>query len=193
MLDDLAVRPEESRGMTHMSSMVWFKWLRKNAKDVSVGVISGLVIANVFFMNSAYADVATGPTYPDEATVALMIAAMQNELRDYGEFPIAAAAPPRRTLVVPITAYTSEAAQTDSTPCIAARGFDLCAHDEEDVIAANFLPMGTKVKIPELYGSRVFTVVDRMNPRYDRRVDIWMREYEDARAFGMKFATIEVF
>jgi hypothetical protein len=145
--------------MKHVSSMVWLNWLRKNAKDVSVGVVSGLVIANVFFLNSAYADVATGPTYPDAATVALMIDAMQNELRDYGAFPVAAEASPRRTLVVPITAYTSDAAQTDSTPCIAARGFDLCEHDEEDVIAANFLPMGTKVKIPELYGSRVFTVV----------------------------------
>ncbi len=181
--------------MKHVSSMVrkYAALLKKNAREFFVGIVSGLVIANVFFLNAANADMDTGPRYPDDATVALLIGAMQNQLRPYGEFPESADAPPRHMLVIPITAYTSEAAQTDSTPCIAARGFDLCAHNEEDVIAANFLPMGAKIRIPELYGDRVFTVVDRMNPRYGRHVDIWMREYADAKAFGVKRAMIEVF
>ncbi|OGL95610.1 hypothetical protein A2348_01830 [Candidatus Uhrbacteria bacterium RIFOXYB12_FULL_58_10] len=181
--------------MEQMSSMAWkiLPLLRKNAKDIAIGVVSGLVIANAFFLNSAYADMDTGPRYPDDATVALLIGAMQNETLPYGELPAAKDAEPRHLLTVPITAYTSDLAQTDNTPCIAARGFDLCAHDEEDVIATNFLPMGTKIRIPDLYGNRVFTVVDRMNKRYDRHVDIWMREYSDAKSFGLKFATIEVF
>lgn len=188
----LAARSEEPWNMKQMSSMVWKNFLRKNAKDLCVGIISGVVIANVFFLNSVSADVDTGPRYPDDATVALMIDAMQNELRSYGDLPESGRAPSRRMVIVPISAYTSEEAQTDSTPCIAARGFDLCAHNEEDVIAANFLPMGAKVRIPELYGTRVFTVVDRMNARYDRRVDIWMKEYADAKSFGVKYATVEV-
>lgn len=181
--------------MTKMSSMVrkTHSLLKKNAKDIAVGLVSGVVIANVFFLNAASADVDTGPRYPDAATVALMIEAMQNQLRPYGDLPVAPEAPPRHTFMVPITAYTSDVAQTDATPCIAARGFDLCAHGEEDVIAANFLPMGAKIRIPDLYGDRVFTVVDRMNARYDRHVDIWMREYADAKAFGKKYAMIEVF
>lgn len=188
-------RPEESQRMANMSSMVRksHSLLKKNAKDIAVGIVSGLVITNVFFLNAASADVDTGPELPDAATVALMIEAMHNQLRPYGDLPVADEAPPRHTYVVPITAYTSEAAQTDSTPCIAARGFDLCEHNEEDVAAANFLPMGTKFRIPDLYGDRVFTVVDRMNARYDRRVDIWMREYADAKSFGLKHAMIEVF
>ncbi len=178
-----------------MSSMVRksTSFLKKNTKDIFVGVISGLVIANVFFLNTAFADVDTGPHYPDEATVALLIEAMQNELRPFGVLPVAKDAIARETYLIPITAYTSDVAQTDSTPCIAARGFDLCEHNEEDVIAANFLRMGTKVRIPELYGDRVFTVVDRMNARYSYHVDIWMKEYDDAKNFGLKFATIEVF
>jgi 3D (Asp-Asp-Asp) domain-containing protein len=149
-------------------------------------------LANVFFLSAAKADADTSPAYPDDATVALLIAAMQNELRPFGAFPEAGEAPYRRFVTVPVTAYSSDPAQTDSTPCIAARGFDLCAHGEEDVVAANFLPIGAKIRIPDLYGLRVFTVVDRMNPRYDRRVDIWMREKADARAFGLKRATVEV-
>lgn len=181
--------------MEQMSSMVSVAVLRlkKNARDVGIGLISGLVIANAFFLNFASADADTGPRYPDDATVALMVSAMQNQTREYGKLPTAPNAAPRRTFVVPITAYTSEEGQTDATPCIAARGFDLCAHDQEDVVAANFLPIGSKIRIPDLYGDRVFTVVDRMNPRYDRKVDIWMRDIGDARTFGVRRAMIEVF
>lgn len=91
-----------------------------------------------------------------------------------------------------ITAYNSDPAQTDDTPCITANGFDVCEHGEEDTIAANFLKFGTKVRIPELYGDRIFIVRDRMNKRYSDRVDIWMKEKTDARKFGVKVAKIEV-
>ena len=91
-----------------------------------------------------------------------------------------------------MTAYNSEAAQTDSTPCITANGFDVCKHGIEDTVAANFLPMGTKIRIPDLFGDRVFTVRDRMNKRYSDRVDIWMIHKTDALKFGVRKARIEV-
>jgi 3D (Asp-Asp-Asp) domain-containing protein len=91
-----------------------------------------------------------------------------------------------------ITAYNSDPAQTDDTPCITANGFDVCEHNQEDTIAANFLKFGTKVRIPELYGERIFVVRDRMNTRYTSRVDIWMKDKTDARTFGVKVAKIEV-
>ena len=94
---------------------------------------------------------------------------------------------------VPMTAYNSEVGQTDDTPCIAARGYDLCAANEENVVAANFLPIGTKIKVPELYGDREFTVVDRMNARYKYKVDFWMKSKADAKKFGVKYATVEVY
>lgn len=97
-----------------------------------------------------------------------------------------------RTSIHTMTAYNSDPAQTDSTPCITANGFDVCAHGEEDTIAANFLKFGTKVRIPELYGDRIFVVRDRMNKRYTDRVDIWMKDKTDARKFGVKVAKIEV-
>ncbi len=91
-----------------------------------------------------------------------------------------------------MTAYNSEVGQTDDTPCITANGFDVCAHGIEDTVAANFLKFGTKVRIPDLFGDRIFVVRDRMNKRYPDRVDVWMLERSDAIQFGVRRTRIEV-
>ncbi len=91
-----------------------------------------------------------------------------------------------------ITAYSSEVEQCDGAPCITANGFDLCAHGIEDSIAANFLPFGAKLRIPDLFNDKVFIVRDRMNPRYPDRLDIWMIDKNDAKQFSVKVAKIEI-
>lgn len=91
-----------------------------------------------------------------------------------------------------VTAYNSEPGQCDNSPCITANGFNVCEHGEEDTIAANFLKFGTKVRIPELYGDKIFIVRDRMNARYSDRIDIWMIHKQDARNFGVKTAMLEI-
>jgi len=90
------------------------------------------------------------------------------------------------------TAYSSTVGQTDSTPCITANGFNVCQNDRENVIAANFLPFGTKVKIPDLFGDRVFVVQDRMNRRYYYRIDFWMTDRSRAINFGKRYVKIQV-
>lgn len=130
---------------------------------------------------------------PDGQTIALIIEQMKNETRPYGRLPESSEAPPRRVYSIPITAYTSEIGQTDDTPCITASGLDVCQRNEENVVAANFLPIGTRVRIPDLYGDRVFYVEDRMNKRYHYKMDIWMKEKKAAKQFGVKYLTIEVF
>jgi 3D (Asp-Asp-Asp) domain-containing protein len=97
-----------------------------------------------------------------------------------------------RTTYHTLTAYNSEAAQCWGDPCITANGFNLCEHGIEDSVAANFLPFGTKIKIPELFGDRIFIVRDRMNARYRSRIDIWMLEKQDAKQFGVKVAKVEI-
>lgn len=101
---------------------------------------------------------------------------------------------PQYTLSVWITAYNSHIAQTDSTPCITASGFNVCEHNQENIIATNFLylPFGTKVRLPELFGDRVFTVEDRMNSRYGNTMDIWMKDFNQAKAFGRKYTQVEI-
>ena len=98
----------------------------------------------------------------------------------------------KSTSVHVMTAYNSEVGQTDDSPCITANGFNVCEHGQEDTIAANFLKFGTKVKIPELYGDRIFIVRDRMNAKHPNRVDIWMKDRSSAIKFGVKTAKIQV-
>jgi len=91
-----------------------------------------------------------------------------------------------------MTAYNSEPGQTDDTPCITANNFNLCTHGIEDTVATNFLPFGTKVRMPELFGDKIFYVRDRMNKRYSYRFDVWMKEKSDAKQFGVKNVKIEI-
>ena len=92
-----------------------------------------------------------------------------------------------------ISAYNSEIGQCDSTPCITASGYNLCENGQEDSVAANWLPFGTRIRIPELFGDRVFIVRDRMSEKYSNRLDIWMLEKADAKKFGVRVALIEIF
>ena len=97
-----------------------------------------------------------------------------------------------RTSYRTISAYNSEIGQTDSTPCITASGFNLCENAKEDSVAANWLPFGARIRIPELFGDRVFIVRDRMSEKYSNRLDIWMLEKADAKKFGVCVALIEI-
>lgn len=90
-----------------------------------------------------------------------------------------------------ITAYTSTPDQTDDSPFIAASGKRVY----DGMIAANWLPMGTKIKIPSLYGDKIFSVEDRMNKRFGYgRMDIWLdTSKSEARKFGVKHVEVEVY
>lgn len=98
---------------------------------------------------------------------------------------------PNKTVMTVLTSYTSTPDQTDDSPFIAASG----KHVYDGMVAANWLPMGTKIKIPSLYGEKIFTVDDRMNSRYGYgRMDIWLDTTRaEARKFGVKRAMVEVY
>ncbi|MFA6304588.1 MAG: hypothetical protein WCV73_04160 [Patescibacteria group bacterium] len=105
---------------------------------------------------------------------------------------------PRFKLKVWVSAYNSLPGQTDSTPCITASGLDVCKRAEQgavDVIATNLmhLPFGTKIRMPELFGDKIFLVEDRMNRRYTKKMDIWMADYDEAIKFGHQYTSIEIF
>jgi 3D (Asp-Asp-Asp) domain-containing protein len=94
----------------------------------------------------------------------------------------------RYTTVRLVTAYSSTVDQCDDTPFITANG----THVRDGIVAANWLKFNTRIRIPEVYGDKVFIVTDRMNPRFDDRLDIWMETREEAVKFGLKKLTIEV-
>lgn len=103
--------------------------------------------------------------------------------------PVATALPIRRVERVTATAYSSSFDETDGDPFTTASG----ARVRDGIVAANGLPFGTKLRIPDYYGDRVFTVLDRMNSRYGRgRVDIWMPSKAEAKEWGVRSIRIEV-
>jgi len=89
---------------------------------------------------------------------------------------------------VDATAYSSTVDQTDASPFIGAAG----THMRDGVVAANLLPLGSTIKVPDLYGDKIFVVEDRMNSRYNKRVDFWFADRSSARQFGLKKINIEV-
>ncbi len=94
-----------------------------------------------------------------------------------------------KTIKMVITAYSSTEDQTDDTPFITASNKRV----RDGIIANNLLAFGTKVRFPELYGDKVFTVEDRMHPRKGKNhADIWFPEYEQAKNFGYKISSIQV-
>jgi len=91
---------------------------------------------------------------------------------------------------VTMTAYTSSVDETDSDPFTTASG----AKTGDGVIAYNHLPFGSKVRFPEVYGDKVFTVLDRLNPKNGGpyHADIWMVTKHDARQWGRRVVVMEI-
>lgn len=87
-----------------------------------------------------------------------------------------------------VTAYASVPGETDADPFITASG----NYVHDGIIAANWLPFGTKVRIPALFGDKVFTVEDRMNQIFNQRADIWMPSVGAAIHFGIQHVAIVV-
>ena len=95
----------------------------------------------------------------------------------------------RKEMAVVVTAYSSSVGETDNDPLITASGKRV--HD--GIIANNLLPFGTKVRLPELFGDKVFVVEDRMNKRKGYyQVDIWFPSKEAALKFGSKITEMEI-
>ncbi len=98
---------------------------------------------------------------------------------------------------IEITGYSSTVDQTNSEPFITASG----AWVRDGIVAANFLPFGTRIRIPELFGDKIFVVKDRMNRRYsppydnvwhDGYVDVWFSTRQEARNLGRRTTYIEI-
>ena len=87
-----------------------------------------------------------------------------------------------------LTGYSSTVDQTNSQPFITASG----AWVRDGIVATNFLPFGTQIRIPRYFGDKIFVVKDRMNQRHNNRVDIWFSSRQQALNFGIKHSYIEI-
>jgi 3D (Asp-Asp-Asp) domain-containing protein len=118
-----------------------------------------------------------------------LVVARNIDEQSSNEFPQTMDAEPLEIHHVIATAYSSTVDQCDDTPFITANNTRV----RDGIIAANFLPFGTRVKIPKLYGDKEFVVTDRMNKKYEYRIDIWMETRQEAIDFGAQYVEIEVY
>jgi len=164
---------------------------RKHIVEITIGVTAAVLAIQVAFpaglTNAQVTPQLSQNTH--ENWIALMVKTMQNQTKKPGSLPKAGNVSRKRTIRIPITAYSSEPWQTSGDPFVTAAG----THVRDGVVAANFLPIGTRVRIPELYGDKVFVVEDRMNERYFYKMDIWMDNTPEAVQFGLKHAEIEIY
>lgn len=98
-----------------------------------------------------------------------------------------------RSLGVTATAYNNVPSQTDDTPDIAAWGDTIAPGMRLIAVSRDLLKeglkRGTKVRISGIDGE--FVVLDKMNKRYKKRIDIYMgKNLQAARNFGRKTVTI---
>ncbi len=152
-----------------------------------------IFIASIFTFLLPQAEILAAPALAlptEESNINLQPAAKATEIINYqlpvNEIKVV------RTKKVTITAYNAVPEQTDSTPCITADGTNICQNKNIKVVAANWLPFGTKVRIPEYFGDTIFEVRDRMNQRYNERMDVLMESIPDAKQFGRRYLTVEI-
>jgi len=98
-----------------------------------------------------------------------------------------------QSLEVTATAYTSSKAETDATPNITAWGDTLRPGMKSIAVSRDLIKMGlghrVKVRIEGLEGE--YTVLDKMNKRWTKKIDIYMgKDRDKALQWGKKKVTI---
>ncbi len=97
------------------------------------------------------------------------------------------------TLEVTATAYTSHKSQTDKTPYLAAWNNVLKPGTKSIAVSRDLLKMGlkngSKVTISGLEGE--YLVLDKMNKRWEKKIDIYMgNDHKAAKEWGKRIVTI---
>jgi 3D (Asp-Asp-Asp) domain-containing protein len=156
-------------------------------RGIFIGKAKNYLLSGLVALAFLYPHIIQAATiFPDDQSLAVnassIIATAALQSVDISPMPITQAN------VVWITAYASVPDETSDHPFITASG----EHVKDGIIASNFLPFGTQVTIPSLFGNKVFTVEDRMNQRFSQRVDIWMPTVTAAINFGIQHAEIMI-
>ncbi len=94
----------------------------------------------------------------------------------------------RVTAYAPLDPRAKEGMCYAGDPNMTASG----SQSRRGVVATNYLPFGTEIRIPEFFGDEVFVVEDRMASYYRNTIDVLMMNQDDALSFGVKWTTIEI-
>lgn len=153
------------------------------------GLILAIITLFVQPKSSVFAQESTLYSMSQDEVNSLRSVSLSESLEGRFFFPSIEA--PDRVLKGVFTGYSSTPDQTDSSPFHSADG----TYVYDGMVANNCLPFGTKIKIPALYGDKIFTVHDRMNRRYGcGRFDIWFdAPKKEVMKFGVQRADVHVF
>ena len=169
--------------------------LLKNKEKKIISLVIIIFVFQMLFPQYAHAQAVSTTSVIEEPKVGYLYVSNSPQLIMFSpdedgwqSLPTAPLRQPRKVMVE-ITAYSSTIDQCDSDPFTTANGSQV----SDGIVAANFVPFHTKVRIPSLYGDKVFSVEDRMNRRFSNRMDIWMASRQEAIKFGIKRIEIEVF
>lgn len=179
--------------------LIWLKRKQSSALPVSIiiktfspkggEIIISLVMAGIIVSESVFGAIvlqnkAESISIPDNFS---SLATIQgNSLLAVFDLPQPV---PIKELPMLITAYSSTVWETDEDPFITASGSIV----KDGIVANNILPFGTKIRIPELYGDKIFVVEDRMHwEKSGYQLDIWFPDHWQAKNFGAKRTYVEI-
>lgn len=89
---------------------------------------------------------------------------------------------------VVVTAYTASRKECGKSDGVTSSGLKV----RKGGVACNFLPKGTKIRIPRLFGDRIFIVIDKMASRKTNHVDVYVKHRGRALAIGKTIQSIEI-
>ena len=160
-------------------------WSKKiSAILIVIGILSISGIAGLLFRRTIDQPVNLSSVLSQSKELAII----QNNSLLAVSNPVSPPQPVQKIKMV-ITAYSSTPWETDNDPFITASGKFV----RDGIVANNLLPFGTQIRIPEIYGDKVFVVEDRMNWRKGYyHLDIWFPEHRQAKYFGVKNTYVEI-
>lgn len=163
--------------------------IRQRLKHLFTLALASLVLNLSFPPIHSAAAAAPQPTPVNSLAEVQQTTVAETPTEPSAKLPIIQDKPVKKRLTVRASAYSSTVDQTDGDPFTAASG----AKVHDGMIAWNGVPFGTKIRIPEYFGDKVFTVGDRMNARWGtRKIDIWMTSRAEAMQWGVRTIAIEI-
>lgn len=87
-----------------------------------------------------------------------------------------------------VTAYTSSADECGNDLGITSSGEPA----RDGIVACNFLPFGTRIKIPAMFGDKEFVVKDRMAKSKRNFVDVWVHSKRKAFRIGKSYNAVVI-
>ncbi len=152
-------------------------------------ILSFVAVINFAFPHPALGRMSAEPSFDASQTTCLDVPADFTVPGPVNRLPEVERRPAKRVIRLTVTAYSSTVDQTDADPFTTASG----SRVRDGIIAYNYLPFGTRIRFPDIFGDKVFVVQDRLNARAGQYLaDIWMTSREQANQWGHKVLRMEV-